>query len=69
MRQRSKRPPPSARYSRERVDELEAAIAELTQRQNAKPHGDVHGRMMLALLISAFERTLERTRAGLDDAA
>ncbi len=63
-----RRPPASPPHSAARVAELEAAIAYLVERQNAKAKADVHGRMILALLIQAFERTLERARHadGLD---
>lgn len=56
----------SAPYSPERVVELETAIAYLRARQEAKPKRDTHGRMVLAVLISAFERRLDLTRAALD---
>lgn len=54
--------PQRAPASPERIAELEAAICYLIARQDAKPRSDVHGRMMLALLIAAFEKTLERAR-------
>lgn len=64
---RTPKPAPSAPVSAERIEELEVAIAYLIARQDAKPKSDVHGRALMALLIAAFERTLERTRAELND--
>lgn len=60
------RKPPSGRYSPERVTELECAIATLRARQEAQPKAEVERRALLAALISAFERTLETTKAGMD---
>lgn len=60
-----RRPAPSARFSPERIAELEATIEELRRRQDAQPKAEVVRRMRLALLIQAFERTLERCRDGL----
>ena len=64
----ARKAPVSDRYSPERVTELECAIATLRARQEAQPKREIERRAVLAVLISAFERTLERTQAGMDDA-
>jgi hypothetical protein len=56
----------SAPVSLQRLDELEAALAELRRRQEAQPRDAVAGRMRLALLIQAFERRRDLVQAGLD---
>lgn len=61
---RAPRPAPTLPYSAERIAELEAALVELRRRQEALPKSAIDGRLRLALLIAAFERTLERTRAA-----
>lgn len=61
-----RKPPPSGRYSPERVTELECAIATLRARQEAQPKAEVMRRATLAVLIAAFERTLETTQAGME---
>lgn len=56
----------SAPYTAERVTELELAIATLQARQAAQPKREIERRAVLAVLISAFERRLSLTLAGMD---
>ena len=56
----------SAPYTAERVTEIELAIATLRARQEAQPKAEVERRLVLAVLISAFERRLELTQAGIN---
>lgn len=49
--------------SEKRLGELEAALVELRRRQEALPKKATAGRMRLAVLISAFERRRDLTRA------
>lgn len=59
----------SAPDSAQRLAELEAAIAELHQRQAAQPKGQAGfaRRARLAVLIEAFNRRRDLVAAGLDD--
>ena len=56
-------------YTAERCTELECAIATLQARQAAQPKAEVERRLVLAVLIGAFERRLELTQAGMDAAS
>jgi len=52
--------------SPERLTELEAALVELRQRQEAQPKTEVKRRALLGILIQAFERRRDLVQATLE---